>query len=249
MDELLEQGHVLRIQSGHNVRELGGYDTPWGPTRLHRFVRSGSTRLLSADDLERLRTWGVHTVLDLRGIGETPAVTCPFAKLDWARWENIPLYDRDLSAPAMAPIHADGAFLATSYLTMLRSESCIRRVFAFLAQAEPDDCMLFHCAAGMDRTGVLSMLLLGLAEVSRRDIIADYAYSFDTVSVVDGLLDGTGGAADEAMPHDRVISRMQTIANVYDTVVAAHGSVLGYLENCQVPDTDIDAVRAHLVDA
>ena len=35
----------------------------------------------------------------------------------------------------------------------------------FLAQAQRNECVLFHCAAGMDRTGVISLLLLGLCGV------------------------------------------------------------------------------------
>jgi protein-tyrosine phosphatase len=33
---------------------------------------------------------------------------------------------------------------------------------------------VFHCAAGKDRTGIVSLVILGLLGVSREDIIADY---------------------------------------------------------------------------
>ncbi len=36
-------------------------------------------------------------------------------------------------------------------------------------------CALFHCRAGKDRTGVIAMLLLGLAGVADEDIVRDYA--------------------------------------------------------------------------
>ena len=39
----------------------------------------------------------------------------------------------------------------------------------------PGDCVLFHCTAGKDRTGVVSMLLLALAGVDEDTIVADYA--------------------------------------------------------------------------
>ena len=51
------------------------------------------------------------------------------------------------------------------------SASSIRRVFEAL---DTDGCALFHCRAGKDRTGVIAMLLLGLAGVSDDDIVADY---------------------------------------------------------------------------
>lgn len=85
MDELLDYGRILRVRSGHNVRELGGYVTPRGKTQTHRFLRSGSTGLLSAEDLDTLRSWGVRYVLDLRGIGETACTCCPTPQADTGR--------------------------------------------------------------------------------------------------------------------------------------------------------------------
>ena len=40
--------------------------------------------------------------------------------------------------------------------------------------AAAEGCVLFHCAAGKDRTGVIAMLLLQLADVAKADIIANY---------------------------------------------------------------------------
>src|SRR5699024_2564191 len=40
--------------------------------------------------------------------------------------------------------------------------------------ADQKDGVLFHCAAGKDRTGIIAMLLLGLVGVGRADIITNY---------------------------------------------------------------------------
>ncbi len=53
--------------------------------------------------------------------------------------------------------------------------SSIRRVMESIDAFGQDGCTLFHCRAGKDRTGVVAMLLLGLAGVSDEDIVADYA--------------------------------------------------------------------------
>ncbi len=48
--------------------------------------------------------------------------------------------------------------------------------------AEKDGAVLFHCTGGQDRTGVLAMLLLMIANVSKEDIIAKllcYKYIFN----------------------------------------------------------------------
>lgn len=48
---------------------------------------------------------------------------------------------------------------------------------AFRALLACDGAVLFHCAAGKDRTGVFTMLLLALAGVEWADILADYTVS------------------------------------------------------------------------
>ena len=48
---------------------------------------------------------------------------------------------------------------------------------AFEKLSQADGPVLFHCAAGLDRTGVVSALLLRLLGVSREDVLADYRLS------------------------------------------------------------------------
>jgi len=49
---------------------------------------------------------------------------------------------------------------------------------AFKLLADPDNYpILYHCAAGTDRTGVMSALLLTLLDVDRETIIADFRLS------------------------------------------------------------------------
>lgn len=245
-ERLLEDGRSLRLRSGYNVRELGGYETPAGPTLRHRFLRCGATRSLTTSDLDIFRAWGVARVADLRSFGESPQLSCRFAKQDWVRWENVALYDYDMSAPAMRPVRDVGGYFVDGYLHMLSSHQAICKLFEFFAGATPRECVLFHCAAGMDRTGVVSMLLLGLVEAPRREIVADYAYSFGTVDEVDAVLDGHGDARENAYVTTHLRNRIAIIGTVYDTIVHEHGSVRGYLASCGLSSPTLDAVIAHL---
>lgn len=241
----------LHLRTCRNVRELGGYDTPTGPTRAHRFLRAGGTRSLTPSDLQAMRDWGVTRVIDLRSVGESPRITCTLSRQPWVTWENVPLYDVDISAPTMMPSGGIDNYLVSSYLHMLAGGDAIRRVFEFCAKARPDECVLFHCAAGMDRTGMVSMLLLGLAGVPRHQIVADYAYSFGSVTEVDAAVEAQlGGRASVQSPLEMgflVAVRIEAIAAVYDTVVQTHGSVESYLKSCGIPSHVLDTVRRHLV--
>ena len=243
------RSHELLLRTCQNLRELGGYDCAYGVTKMRRFLRSGATRGIGTKDLQFLRDEGVTRVLDLRSRGEEPTVTCAFSRVPWAMWENVPLFDYDLSAPAMMPVRDVDNYLVTSYLRMLTNEEALRGALVFLAQTPPDECALFHCAAGMDRTGVVSMLLLGLAQVPRRQIIKDYALSFGEVDDVESTIDALEGKLDApTTPYAYILdTRVRTIATVYDTIVATHGSIWDFLRHCDVPATQLDALVRHLV--
>lgn len=234
------------LDVGYNVRELGGYDTPDGPTQAHRFLRSGDTDMLSERDLAFFKDYGVRRVLDLRSASECKVAPDDLASQSWVTYRNVELYDFDLHDPAFDREREPRGFLASSYLTMLANHQAVRDMFAFFAEAKPDECVLYHCAAGMDRTGVTSMLLLGLAGVGRDHIIADYAYSYGMPSEVNGIVFG-----DRSTVRSRndISGALDTMGQVYDRVRAGYGSVRGYLTACGVTQAQLASVRAHLVSA
>jgi protein-tyrosine phosphatase len=236
----------LDIPTGDNVRELGGYDTPYGPTAYHRFLRSGSTQYLNDEDIGRLRDYGVTHVLDLRGSYESPSRTCAFCRRGGFVWRNVELYECDVSRYRRLLAKRATNYLEESYLGMLSNPGAVRRIVSFCARAPLDACVLFHCAAGMDRTGVCAMLLLGVAGVSREQVVDDYAYSFGTAEEVE-----RERLAKERMHGDLYMSMgdyMGVIETVWDAVLELHGSLGAYLRACGVEDGDVGRLRARLLE-
>lgn len=254
LDRLFGETHVpgadgvriLDVPSSTNLRELGNYDTPDGPTQPHRFLRCGSTRCLTRKDRAWLRDYGVTHVLDLRSSGEDPSQTCPFARERGVIWKNVELFGRDISTSRLAgaPISAD--FHVRAYLAMLANHEAVRQIMSFLAMVPQHECVLFHCAAGMDRTGVTSMLLLGTAGVSREDITRDYLYSFARVPEVDRFVNG--GAEPRSMD-GRLHVFLDTMGQIYDAVREAYGGIGDYLLACGLADDQLAALRSRLLDA
>ena len=254
--------HLIDLATADNVRELGGFPVAGGgQTKAHRFLRSGSTFELSRHDIHALRRYGVSRVVDLRGADENLVRPDPFARRMGVAYFCEPLYDYDMRDPKLAVpgTEDDGLaeYLIRGYLDILSNKPAFQRIFAFFAEARTTDCVLFHCAAGMDRTGVTSMLVLGLAGVDRVHIIADYAYSFADGDVVDERMrvladeDSMRGVSiREGSPDiytDALAVSPLVMGTVYDRVCSAYGSVEGYLRACEVPDAHLDAVRAHLL--
>lgn len=62
-----------------------------------------------------------------------------------------------------------------SYFNMVDEQKTILNIMRVFVKAKGG--VLYHCAAGKDRTGVISALLLLLAGVSKTDIVADYQIS------------------------------------------------------------------------
>lgn len=247
----LVPARLLDVPTGDNYRDLGGYPTAaGGVTRYQRFVRSGSTGHLTTSDLERLEAYGVRHVLDLRSAFEEPRLTDRFARRPGVSWKNVPLFDYDLSDPALVATQAPaGNYLIDGYVTMLSNRAAIRQIFDFFGEVGEGEAVLFHCAAGMDRTGITAMLVLGLADVPRSSVVADYLYSFAPVEEVDRVV--FGGEAPQLIPGswNPLPSRREAIEFCYDRVVEGYGTFRAYLAACGVSEVCLDRVRGTLVES
>lgn len=238
----LEPARRLNLQTGFNVRELGGYAVGEGSTQYRRFVRSGGLDMLSAQDQLRLHGYGVRMVVDLRGDSEVRLARDKLAEMPGVRFCHVPLYDINISDPQLERSDDDGSYMTLGYLTMLGNHEAIRRIFSFFATAGEGDCVLFHCAAGMDRTGVTAMLLLGLVGASKERVVADYCYSFASEREVDRYVyDRIRDGARQELK-----LRYEAIDTVYDRLISGYGSIPSYLESCGVTGAELDRVRRHL---
>ena len=158
-----------------NFRDLGGFACPGGVTRWNRIYRSAALTDATPEDVERLRRRNIRLVLDLRYPHEAQAR--PDAAIPGAQNLNFPL----LGDFPMDKLPINGEVKSTRslyrmYRLMLRhgGEAILG---AFRALLACDGAVLFHCAAGKDRTGIFAMLLQALAGVEWADILADYTVS------------------------------------------------------------------------
>lgn len=233
---------VLDVPTGENVRELG--DIPAGAVRTkgRRFLRSGSTSELSDDDLQYLLDYGVRRVVDLRSVDECRRSPDRLSGVRGVAYLSQPLYDHNLRDDNIA-FDVDGiSWMARGYLTMFANEPAMREIFTFMAPATRNECVLFHCAAGMDRTGVLASVILGLCGVDRAHILADYAYSFVDPNQVDQIV-----FAGAPMGETDLQPLFDAIGPAYDRMVELHGSTYAYLRHCGVLGLDLQLVRHHLL--
>lgn len=162
-----------------NCRELGGMPGSDGAVfRKGILLRSGSPSLASAKAYEELKRFGVRTVIDLRSKAELEHYGNPFND-GVTHFYNIPLFvgDPDSSNdPTMKYLetHTMGDFYIMMVEVLGPQIADILRIIT----KENDGYILFHCAHGKDRTGVVAALLYMLIGASRENIILNYKVSY-----------------------------------------------------------------------
>ncbi len=243
-----EQAWVrLPLDGAFNVRELGGYPTMNGSwTKHHRFLRADGLARISEYDKRFLYNYGVRAIIDLRDSEEVNNAPDTMIHPDVV-YTNIPLLDFNAAEvdELKKQFDADTFSMENIYQTILENYDAIRACFRFIAEA-PEGCVLFHCAVGKDRTGILAMLLLSLAGVDKWDIIANYVQTWANL-MRDEVFSEDWYDASNSWFRDGMKSGPELIEFAYDLLEQNHGTVEDYLLECGVRDEDVAAVRLRLL--
>ena len=171
----------LDVPGAYNVRDLGGCPTADGKTTRYRaFLRADGLHNLTDTAKSGLIEYGVRTVIDLRRTFETVETPNALAGMEGVEYHHLNMIG-DINPPGYVPPPEDEwttpEATADIYRVLLdERQDVISETLVTLANSEGHTA-IYHCAAGTDRTGIISALLLGLADVPDETIIADYALS------------------------------------------------------------------------
>lgn len=173
----------LPIPGLYNARDLGAMKNSGGKAlSAHRLIRSDALDHLSDEDIELLASYPVGVVIDLRS--ESEAARNPDKILSDPRFTY---YNFSL-LPISADYQGDSLIqetirtsLGKLYIWMAENaKEAFACVFRTILKESPKT-VLFHCAHGKDRTGLITALFYLLCGVSREDIISNYAVSYEYV--------------------------------------------------------------------
>lgn len=172
MTELNKKRQIV-LEGAHNVRDIGGYKAENGKiTKWKKFIRADGLESLSRSDIDKLLDYGLSIDIDLRSDMEYESwidVLQDCSEVDYYQVQL--LKDLKITFGSLGGIYVNTA------------DSCKKRfyeVFKIMAD-NPEKTILFHCAAGKDRTGMTAALLLMLAGVSKEDIITDYTVTTENL--------------------------------------------------------------------
>lgn len=159
----------------HNFRDMGGYTTADGrAVRWGRLYRADALSNLAGADWDRFRALGVRTVIDLRfpaEIGRAGRIP----EHDGITYHNLSIEHRSWDRPELDRSIDPARFLADRYAEIVADGLVELREVLEVIAGTGDAPLVFHCASGKDRTGVVAALVLSLLGIAERDIVADFA--------------------------------------------------------------------------
>ena len=233
----------LRLEVAHNVRHIGGYRGEVGTTR-EDIVRSAGLHRLTERGLAALVDAGITTIIDLRSSAERTENATPDTTPFGIRHIHNPIWETNASPAGLG----DGfQGYAPVYRAMLETGApAYRSLFETIASST--DGVLFHCAAGKDRTGVAAALLLKLAGVPDADVIEDYALSEILLAPMFAEFAprmaerGVDKAKARALMASSPVAMVETLGHLHER----HGSAEGYMREIGMSPAAINELKARL---
>ncbi len=229
-----------------NFRDLGGYPTTDGrAVRWRQVFRSDALHHLTRQDVARLRDeLCLGDVIDLRSSAELRSEGRGPLAVEAMRFHHPPLYDGD--APKAAP-SADLTLTDRYFLLAEFAKRPIARVISTLAST--DAPAVYHCAAGKDRTGVVSAILLGVLGVTDEVIVADYAATQENLDAIIDRLMSTKGYHSmlSALPPDTLHAEPETMLAFLERMRRTYGSMEGYARSAAVAEESLERLRQRLL--
>jgi len=228
-------GRELSWDGCVNVRDLGGL----GQIRPGAVVRMEAPRRLSEAGWTAAWAYGVRTVVDLRdaderepdgaprpaGITTVHVPQDPVGTPFYEHWKKIDNLSSPLYFPAMLAEHPEPVVAA------------VRAI----ANAAPG-CVVFHCAGGKDRTGLLALVLLTLAGAVPEEIIADYLLTYDRMKQRYAEF----GAPDQLAAVSELLASRNTTIEASLTATIASLAMPDFLLENGLSDTELAALDARL---
>ena len=240
----------LTVPGAYNVRDLGGYLTTDGKTtRWRAFLRADSLHNLSESTKNGLIEYGVRTVIDLRRTRETLETPNALADMESTEFFHLNMIG-DTDPPGyIAPPQDEWSTpesTADIYRVLLdQRQGVINQTLVTLADSKGHTA-IYHCAAGTDRTGIISALLLGLAGVPDETIVDDYALSAHGLKrwiLAEGIPDSLVGKDFNLDEPPQFLAPPEAMKRTLQHLSDQYGGIESYVRHIGLTDAQINDIR------
>jgi protein-tyrosine phosphatase len=244
---------VIALDGAYNVRDLGGLATEQGGRTTSGLIYRGDGlgALTPADHALLTGQLGLTTIIDLRTSEEAGGDGLEDQRL----FPELTVYHLSVIPEGRIgrePFPSDDpAQLAARYLeNLVEGSDVLAEAVTVLARSAAEGRpALFHCAAGRDRTGMLSALTLDVVGARRAEIVADYvASNLRSADVARRMRANPLYANDEADKKGSLLLRPETIDTFLDLVNAQLGGTRAWAIGAGVDADLLDELTKALAD-
>jgi protein-tyrosine phosphatase len=232
-----------------NFRDIGGYETVDGRSvRWGAVFRAGSLHRMTTADVEVAARLGICTVIDLRSTAELDR-DGGYVEGSNVAFHHAPLFENDDLPFKWAEIDTPAPPPGEDYVA-IADKGAEALAAAFRAIAEGDHAVVVHCAAGKDRTGILTALLLSCLGVPDHSIVADYQLSDLSIAPFEkwARVNAPEEAAEAAArPPWLVHSSSSIMQGFFDRLRSRDGSIENFLSGAGVEPSVTRALRSRLL--
>jgi hypothetical protein len=244
-----EVGRLLSLTGAYNFRDLGGYPTSDGrSTRWNRLYRSDSLHELTDDDVAVLRNLGLSSVIDLRTPTEVERTGRGRLAVEPLHYVHLTVTVQEGGESQAAPTTFQ-ADLADRYLWYLDVGAQNLATTLGVIGDPRRSPLVFHCAAGKDRTGVVAALILDIVGVPRDDIVEDYAVTGLRMPLIMDRLrrdPSVGDRVDELPPHLFAVEAA-TMERFIDLLYEQYGGAYAWARQAGVAEETLTSLRGLLL--
>ena len=231
----------------YNTRDLGGLPAKDGMvTRWRSVIRSDILNRLTDEGQRALLDYGVRTIIDLRypkEVAEEPSLTTTSddRPLDYY---NLPI---EKYYPHVSAMIQKAKSRGEVYCIILdHYPDAVAEILRAIINAPPGGIVI-HCHGGMDRTGIISGLLLKLAGVPAELIAADYAVSQERLWPLYEKNLAEAGDQSDADLWQKPTATADMMVHMMDHLDAKYGGVEPYLLASGLMDSEMKQLRDRLV--
>lgn len=240
---------ALRWEGCVNVRDLGGVPTEDGETRFGVLVRADNVRRLTETGWSDLYEHGVRRIVDLRWPEELADDVPREVDIEVVHVSLLGELDPDFVDDVDEYVeHGDAAGYWSSFYVAALEEyhENFGAVIAAIADA-PEGVVLFHCAGGKDRTGLIAALLLRLAGAPIEAVAADYALTgANRAAHTSAWVDDAPTEAERRRRAFKEQTPAGAMSRTLEALEEQYGDVRAYLREAGVTDEQLRRLEHRL---